>query len=114
MPLPELRRQCAIITSRSLALKCFHQPTRRMRTEIVKGVGGQDRAIKDRRIGSGVPQPELMRDTIDLPDAVPTILSLAEVETVKMRKGDDGFGFAVMVLQRHEPNGLRLVVRTPE
>lgn len=85
-----------------------------MRTEIVKGVGGQDRAKKDRGIGSGVPQPELMRDAIGLPDAVPTILSLAQVETVEMRKRDDGFGLAIMVLQRHEPYGLRLEVWTPE
>ena len=112
--MPELRGQCAEIAPRPVALNCFNQSTRRMRAEIVEGVRRQDRAIEGRRIGSGLGQPELMRDAVSLPDAVPAILSLAEVETVEMRKRDDGFGFAIMVLQRHEPYGLRLEVWTPE
>ena len=114
VPLPELRGQCAKVTPWPMTLERFHQALRCMRTEIVEGVSGQDRAVKGRCVGNSVRQPELMRDAIDLPDAVPAILSLAQIEAVEMRKRDDGFGLAVMVLQRHKPYGLRLEARTPE
>ena len=86
-----------------------------MRAEIVEGVPPARPCHRrpPHRERPGV-KPELMRDAVSLPDAVPAILSLAEVETVEMRKRDDGFGFAIMVLQRHEPYGLRLEVWTPE
>ena len=85
-----------------------------MGAKIVEGVPRQDRAVEGCRIGDSVRQPELVCDAIDLPDAVPAILGLAQVEAVEMRERDDGLGLAVMVLQRGEPYCLRLKARAPE
>lgn len=114
VPLPELRGQFPEVTPRPMTLERSHQALSRMGAEIIECVRRQNRAIKGRGIGNGVRQPELMRDAIDLPDAVPSILSLAQIETVEMRKRDDGFGVVVMTLQRRKPYGLRLETRTPE
>lgn len=85
-----------------------------MRAKIVEGVDWQDCAIECRRIGNGVRQPELMRDTIDLPDAMPAIGSLAQVETVKMRQRNYWLGLSVAMLHRGKPDGLRLKAWAPE
>jgi hypothetical protein len=69
-----------------------------MGAEIVEGVSRQDRAIKGSRIWNIVRQPELVCDAIDLPDTVPAILRLAQVEAVEMRECDDELCLSVAVL----------------
>lgn len=98
MPLPELRGQRAKIASRPMPLERSHQSSSRVGAEIVEGVRWQDGAVKGSRIGNSVRQPELVCDAIDLPDTVPAILGLAQVEAVEMRECDDGFCLSVAVL----------------
>ncbi len=55
-----------------------------------------------------------MRGTIDLPDAMPTVRGLTQIEAIEMRQRDDWFYLSVTMLQRGEPYGLRLKPWAPE
>lgn len=108
VPGPKLRRQLTEGASWPMALKRLHQTTGRVRAQVVEIVHRQNRAVERRRVRNGVRQPELMRDSIDLPDAVPAIVSLAQIEAVEMRKGDNGPDLFVAVFQRRQSYGLWL------
>jgi len=112
--LPELGGQRAIITTGRTALERSTKSPRCMRAKVVEVVHRQDCSVEGRRVGNGVRQPELMHNTIDLPDAVPAIRGLTQVEAVEMRERDDWLGLAVAMLYRGEPYGLRLKTRAPE
>ena len=85
-----------------------------MSAQIVEVVHRQECSIERRRVGNRVRQPELMRDAIDLPDAMPAIGGLAQVETVEMRQRDDRLRLAAAMLHRGKRYGSRLKARTPE
>lgn len=91
-----------------------HQSTGGVRAQIVIGIRRQDSAVECRCIGHRVRQPELVSDPINLPDAVPTIRCLAQVEAVEMGQRDDRLCLAVVMLERSEAYGLRLKARIPE
>jgi hypothetical protein len=55
-----------------------------------------------------------MRNAIGLPDSMPAISSLTQVEAVEMRQRNDRLGLTVTMLYRGEPNGLRLKAGAPE
>jgi hypothetical protein len=55
-----------------------------------------------------------MDDAIDLPDAMPAIGRLAQVETVEMRQRDDRLCLSVAILDRRQLDCLGLKARAPE
>jgi len=85
-----------------------------VRAQIVEGIDRQECAIENRGIGNSVRQPELMHDTIDLPDTMPTVSGLAQVETVEMRQRDYGVGLSAAMLNWRKPYDLRLKTWAPE
>src|SRR5690606_13128141 len=82
--------------------------------KLQKGIHRQGDGIKRGGVRHGLRQPELMRDAIDLPDAVPAIGSTAQVEAGEMRQRQYWFGVAVHVLDGRQHHSLRLKARTPD
>lgn len=114
MKLAELFGHGAEVTPRSMPLERAHQSAGGVRTQIVEVISRQDRGIESRRVGDGLRQPELVRDAIGLPDAVPAIGGLAQIEAVEMRQRDDRLGSAVVMLHGREPYGPWLKAWGPE
>lgn len=114
VPLPELLGQRAKIrTGRST----FEGPPKSpgsVNAQVVEVVHRQDCSIESRGVGNGVGQPELVRNAVDLPDAVPTVRGLAQVKAVEMRQRDDRLHHAGEMLHGREPYGPRLKARIPE
>lgn len=78
VPLPELGRQRTKIGTRRAATQRAAEPTSAQSREACPLAG---MIVESRRIGNGLRQPELMRDAIDLPDAMPAICGVAYIET---------------------------------
>ena len=114
MPLPELSGQCTKIRTRRTALERATKPSGRVRAQVVEVVYRQECSIECRRVGNGLRQPELMRDAINLPDAMPAIGGLAQVEPVEMRQRDNRLHLPVVMLHGGERYGARLKTWAPE
>ena len=114
VPLPQLGGQRAEIATRRMATQRAAEPACGVRTQVVEGVERQERSVESWRIGNGLRQPELMCDAIDLPDAMPAIRGVAQIETIEMRQRDDRLGCGVTLLYRGERDGLWLKAWNPE
>lgn len=114
VPLPKLRGQRAKISTWRVALERATKPSGGVRAQVVEIVYRQECSIECRCVGNSLRQPELMRNAIDLPDAMPAIGSLAQVEAVEMRKRDDRLRLAVVMLHGGEPYRPRLKAWAPE
>jgi len=55
-----------------------------------------------------------VRNTIDLPYAMPAVGGMAKIDTIEIRERHDGLGRAVMVFDGFQHHGLRLKARNPE
>lgn len=55
-----------------------------------------------------------MCHAIDLPQAMPAIIGLSQIEVIEMSERDDGFGRAILVIGGRQADGLWLKAWNPE
>lgn len=114
MEAPEPCRHLAEIATRRSASEGAPQAVGRMGAQIMEGIDQREYPIDCRRVGIGLWQPELMRDAIDLPDAMPAVRGIAKIETIETRERHDRLGRAFPVLHGQQRHGSRLERRNPE
>lgn len=114
MPLPELGRQGPKIGTGWAASERAPETAGGVSAQFKKGIHRQGGGIEGRGVGNGLGQPELMRNAVDLPDAMPPIRRSAQIKTVEMRQRDDWLRLVVAILHCGEHYRLRLEARIPE
>lgn len=77
MPLSKLSRHRTEVGARWTAVDCAPEAASGMGAQFQKGIHRQRRGVESGSVGNGLWKPELVRDAIDLPDAVPAIGRLA-------------------------------------
>lgn len=114
MKLAQLCRHRAKIAAGRAVIEGAPEAAGGMGAQLEEAIRGQAEGVERRCIGHAVREPELMRCTIDMPEAVPAIIGLPQIKVVEMCQRDDRGGLAVDMLGGRQADGLRLKAWNPE
>lgn len=97
---PELGGHGSEIGARCPSVEGAPEATGGMSAKLHKGIHRQGCGIEGCGIGDCLRKPELMRNAVDLPEAMPAISSAAQIEVGQMRQRHYGLGRAAAMLHR--------------
>lgn len=80
------------------------EAARSMGAKLHVGIHRKGYGIEGGCVGHRLGQPELMRDAIDIPDSMPPVRRVSQVETGQMRQRHNGFGRPFAMLHRGQEN----------
>lgn len=114
VPKPELRGQCTIFGAGRTAIERAPESASGVNAQFEKGIQWQGCGVEVGGTRNGLCQPELMRNPIDLPDAMPAIYSATQVEAVEMGERNDTLRLVAAMPRGGEHYCLRLKAWIPE
>lgn len=112
--LAKLVRDGSEVGSGTAPIQGAPEPPRGMGAQFQECVHWQGDSVEGSSIGNRFRQPELMRDTINLPDTVPAVIGSTQIKAVEMRQRERRNGCVAEEWCRREQNCLRLKTWHPE